>query len=90
MVVKIVVKIVVPLILIIYGAISFGQSLIDGKDENVKKHVKDFIIKIIGAIIIFLLPSIINMVMALVNDINETNNNDYELCSKCLVEPKKC
>ena len=52
-------KIVIPLLLIIFGMLDVGKSVVAGKPDEVTKHLKEFAMRCIAAILICFIPSII-------------------------------
>lgn len=82
-------KIIIPLLLIILGAIDFGKAVVAGKDDEVKKSAKTFAMRAVAAAIIFLIPAIVRMVFNWVMDFTGSDL-DYEVCSQCVVSPSKC
>ena len=82
-----IVKILIPLGLIIFGAVTFGQAMISGDNDALKKNAIGFIWKLIAAIVIFVIPTIINLVISFVD---EDSNSNYTSCSTCLFDTKNC
>ena len=82
-------KILIPIALIIFGSIAFTQAIISGKQDDMKKSVNDLIWKFIAAIIIFFLPTIINIVIGLIDGATD-GTDDYENCRECIFDPGKC
>ena len=81
-------KIIVPLGLIIFGSIDFGKALMDSDDSAISKVSKTFMIKIIAAILIFVIPTIVNFVVRKADDTNDADT--YKDCATCIFEPKNC
>ena len=82
-------KILVPIALIIFGAMAFTQAIISGKQDDMKKSVTDLMWKFIAAIIIFALPTIINFVIGLVDGATD-GVDDYKNCRECIFDPGEC
>lgn len=61
-----IVKIAIPLILIIYGMLDFGRSVMAGEEKEIKEKQKLFIKRIIAAVMVFLVFSIVELVLGLV------------------------
>ena len=64
--IKIVIRIIciaAPFALIIFGSLDFFKAVIAGDEKEMKAKRKPFIGRLVAAIIILLLPSIVNLVM---------------------------
>ena len=82
----VIVKIVIPILLVITGMISYFQVTISSKPEDeIKKSNSKLVTNIIAAVIIFFIMSIINFVLNLV-----PNTGGLSSCLSCFVDPNKC
>ncbi len=81
-----IVKIIVPLLLIIFGTIDFGKAIAASKDDSVAKAGKMLVLRIVIGIVIFLVPTVVNFVFQLVGH----GNTSYNECRICIFEPKLC
>ena len=63
-----VIQIVVPIALIIWGSIDLLKSIISGDEKKIAAARKPFIQRLISALIVFLLPWIVNMVIGFASD----------------------
>ena len=80
-----IIKIIVPILLILLGTIDLVKCIMSNEKE-IKPTIKKLITKVICAVAIFFVPSI---VMMLTNMIEIDNNN--EKCISCLLEiPTTC
>ena len=87
-----VVKIVIPIVLIVYGTIDVTKAVLDAKD-GLQKNLIQFAKRCIAAILIFMAPGIINGIFNMVIDgYEESTNNpsEYKDCFTCLFNPNKC
>lgn len=78
-VVKFILKIiqwVVPIILIVLGTIDLVKAVVAGKDDDIKKHQQTLIKRIIAAVIVFLIPMLVSILMGWIG------NNDWKTCWK--------
>ena len=85
-------KIVVPLLLIILGSIDFAKATISSDDKAPKEALGVFVRRVLIAVIIFFIPSILNFLLSLVYGAEDafeeaTNNDSFEGCSDCLFDP---
>lgn len=84
-----VVKIVIPLLLIIFGVWDFSKAVIGSKDDEMKKAIHSLLYRAISGIVIFFLPTLIHLVFQLVDSFNQYES-DYAKCSLCITSPGKC
>ena len=75
MVIK-VLQLVVPIGLIIMGTIDMAKAVIAGDEKKMKEAQKPFIKRIIAAVIVFLIPIIVNMILSFVTK----GNSDWIDC----------
>ena len=88
-IVLLVLKIVIPLILIILGMVDLGKAVIASKDDAVSKSAKQLLMRLIAAIVIFFIPTIISAVFGLIGSFNEEVRDDYEICRTCIEHPNR-
>lgn len=67
---------IVPVILIVLGTIDLVKAVIAGKDDDIKKHQQTLIKRIIAAVIIFLVPMIVSVLMGWIG------NTSWKACWK--------
>ena len=65
---------IVPVILILLGTIDLVKAVIAGKDDDIKKHQQTLIKRIIAAVIVFLVPVIVSILMGWIG------NDDWKEC----------
>lgn len=77
-------KIVIPIILIILGMVDLGKAVISSDDKAVSKAAKSLLMRIIAAVCIFFIPTIVSFVIRLV----DTSVDDkYDVCAHCISSP---
>lgn len=77
-------KIVVPIILIIFGMIDLGKAVISSDDKAVSKAAKSLLMRCIAAVCIFFVPTIVSFVVKLV-DTSAADNST--VCANCISSP---
>jgi len=82
-------KIVIPVILIVLGVISFGKAVIAADDKEIKTATNLFIKKFIAAVVIFFIPTIVSALFNMIGSFSDVQA-DYQVCVKCITSPKKC
>ena len=80
-------KIVIPLLLIIFGMIDLGKAVIASKEDEIKKATGSLVRRAIAAVVIFLLPTIITFIMGIISDFSETAKEDFDVCRTCISNP---
>lgn len=78
------VKIIVPIVIIIFGVLDFYKAITSHKDEGLSKAFKSLIIRAIAGVCIFLIPGIIQLVLNMVNEWSDYEN-DWCCCTECLL-----
>ena len=73
-----IVKISVPILLIVFGIIDFAQAVFASDADKMKAAQKKFIQRVIIAIIIFLVPTFVNLLLTLANQV--WSNIDPNTC----------
>lgn len=77
-------KIVIPIILIILGMVDLGKAVISSDDKAISKAAKSLLMRVIAAVAIFFVPTIVSFVIGLV----DTSVDDrYDVCAKCISSP---
>jgi len=65
---------VVPIILILLGTIDLVKAVIAGKEDDIKKNQTALIKRIIAAVIVFLVPLIVGILMGMIGQ------KDWKTC----------
>ena len=82
-----VLKILIPVILIALGVVALGKAVIASDDKEIKTAINSLIKKVITAVVIFFIPSIISALFGLVAGFSEVKD-DYNVCVKCITNPR--
>ena len=80
-------KIVIPILLIVFGMIDLGKAVIASKDDEIKKATKSLLMRAISAIVIFFIPTLIGVVMGLISSFNDQVKDDFNICKACISNP---
>ncbi len=84
-----IVKIIVPILLLIFGIIDLFKAVTGGKDGEIMKSVKSFAFRVIAGVLIFFVPTIISFVFSLVDGFDEVTS-DYNVCQTCILNVSQC
>ena len=71
-------QILVPFALIVWGSLDFFKAVIAGDEKEMKAKRKPFVSRLVSALVILILPAIVNLVVAQMAD-----KNDYNTFSTC-------
>ena len=87
-------KIVIPILLIVFGMIDLGKAVIASKEDAIEKATSSLIKRLIAGVVIFFIPFLVGAIFNLVNSFKDLNGADYEynVCEKCVTSPngEKC
>lgn len=83
------VKILVPLAIIVVGSFDYYKAVTTGSSDDLKKQSITLIKRVISGLIIFFIPTILNLIFHTVNGFAEVEA-DYNKCADCLFTPTKC
>lgn len=70
-----VVQIVVPILLIIWGMLDFAKGIMAQEEDKIKAGQKKFIQRLIAAIIVFLIIATVNFVINMVSSLGGEGNS---------------
>lgn len=82
-------KIVIPLLIIIFGMIDLGKAVVASKDDEVKKAIKQLAFRAVAGVIIFFVPTLVSFVFSLVA-VNGDNPDADNNCVTCITSPSSC
>lgn len=70
-----VIQIVVPILLIIWGMLDFAKGVMAQEEDKIKAGQKKFIQRLIAAVIVFLIVAVVNFVINLIANLEGEGNN---------------
>lgn len=73
-----IIRIAIPLLLILLIGVDFGKAIFASDDKAISKAKKNAITRIIIAIVIYFVPTLINLVFNIANDV--WADAHYEIC----------
>ena len=76
-------KFFIPLIVIIYAIFDFYKSVVGKEEKVLAKSVKRALLRLVAAILIFFLPTLINFSFSVIG-VEESS------CTKCVLDTKTC
>lgn len=81
------VKIIVPILLVIFGCVDFAKAVVISKDDEIKKAIKSLVIRSIAGIIIFFVPSGINFIVQVIGGEDVYRGSEFGACTECILDP---
>jgi len=81
------VKILVPLVIIIKASFKLASVAVSSNPEAFSKTVKSFCMNLVASIVIFLIPTILDIFFGLLNNYNANKTTDSEICTACIFKP---
>ena len=80
-----IVKIIVPIMLVIFGMLDFGKAVTSNDEKIMKESQNRFIKRIIGAVAIFLVVAVTQFIFSM---IGTDSTNDMVSCINCFINDK--
>jgi len=63
------IQVVVPILLIIWGMVDFAKAVIGGDEDKIKAGQKVFIKRLIAAVLVFLVVTVVKLLVGLVGQL---------------------
>ena len=82
-------KIVIPIIIILFGMIDFFKAITGAKDEEIKKSARSLLMRVLAGVIIFFIPTIVSTIFSLVSDFAKIEGS-FDACQKCVFNVREC
>ena len=79
-------KVVIPVLLIVFGMIDLGKAVISSDDKAVSKAAKTLLNRVIAGVCIFFIPTIVGLVFKMVGAFGEVED-EYDYCAACVSNP---
>lgn len=83
-------KIVIPLLLIIFGMVDLGKAVISSDDKAISKSVSQLVRRFIAAIVVFFIPTIVSALFNALSIMSTTEQADYNVCVQCVTNVGSC
>lgn len=82
-------KIVIPIIIILFGMIDFFKAVTGAKDEEIKKSARSLMMRVLAGVVIFFIPTIVSAIFSLVSDFAKIEGS-FDACQKCVFNVREC
>ena len=82
-------KIAIPILIIVFGMIDLGKSVVASKPEEISKSAKSLAFRAVAGIFIFFVPTLVSMVFKVAPGFKEdiVNDAEYQVCLQCVTDP---
>ena len=81
-------KIAIPVIIVIMGIMDLGKAVTASKDDEIKKAMKQLMIRLISGVLIFFIPTIIMFVFRVITEFNDIESETgFNVCEACILRP---
>lgn len=80
-----IIKIVVPILLIIFGMLDLGKAVMQQKEDDIKKAQGIFIKRCITAVLVFFVVAIVQLVFSLLAKAGNEDNDSISSCISCFI-----
>ena len=88
------VKVIVPIILIVFGMIDLAKAVMANDDKIMKEAQTKLIKRIVYAVVIFFVVAIVQFVFSTLGDVDQggetADKSDISQCINCFVNNKNC
>ncbi len=74
-------KIVIPVLVVIFGLIDLGKAVMSQKDDDIKKNQGLLVKRLIIAVLIFFVVALVQFVVSLVNG----DDSNFTSCFDCFI-----
>lgn len=78
------IKVIVPVLLIVFGMLDLGKAVMANKEDEIKKGQQTFVKRLIAAVLVFLSIFLSQLVIGLVAPRDTENKNMWD-CVDCLI-----
>lgn len=82
-------KILIPILIIIFGTIDLSKAILAGNSETIGKQVVLLVKRVIAGVVVFFIPTILSAAFSLVDGYSKVENG-FGKCMNCLLDTDKC
>lgn len=86
-----IIKVVVPVLLVIFGMIDLGKAVVAQKEDEIKKGQATFFKRLLAAAIVFFVIMVVQIILGIIAPANRDKNESIISCFNCLINgSSKC
>ncbi len=82
------IKVVVPVLLVIFGMLDLGKAVMAQKEDEIKKGQQTFLKRLIAAAIVFLVIFVAQLVISIVSGQTKGQDANVWTCANCILTKK--
>ena len=83
-------KIVIPILLILFGMIDLGKAVVSSDEKAIKTATTTLVKRAIAAVVIFFIPTIVSAIFGIVTGFTGKVKEQYGRCATCVTKPGSC
>ena len=83
-------KIVIPLLLIVFGMVDLGKAVISDDEKAISKALSQLVRRFIAAVVIFFVPTIVSALFNALSIMDAEEQADYNVCVQCVTNVGSC
>ena len=83
-------KIIIPLLLVIFGMIDIGKAVVNSDEKAISKATGTLVKRFIAAVVVFFIPTIVSAIFSALSLVNTGENSDYNICVQCITNVGEC
>lgn len=85
-------KIIIPILIIVFGMLDLGKAVVASKDDEIKKAMKSLAMRAIAGVVIFFIPSLVGLIFSMVSSWQSDTElqAQYKNCKTCITSPSSC
>lgn len=80
-------KIVIPILLIVFGMLDLGKAVVASDDKEIKNATTKLAKRAVAGVVIFFIPALVGFIFSIVAGFGGKVKETYELCKDCIVSP---
>lgn len=80
-------KIVIPILLIVFGMMDLGKAVVASDDKEIKNATTKLAKRAVAGVVIFFIPALVGFIFSIVVGFSGKVQETYELCKDCIVNP---
>ena len=69
--------------------VDLGKAVISNDEKQIGKSAKSLMMRLVAAVVIFFVPTIVSAVFGLIGSFNDEAKADYDVCRTCIEHPNR-
>lgn len=85
-----IIKIIIPLLIIVFGMIDFGKVVVSNDDKEINKSTSRIVKRIVAGVLIYFIPTIILALFDYLQLSEIYRDENFYKCTTCLLDTSTC